>query len=200
MERQVLCLTDAEADCMIKVTTILGAGLVTSEVLSGLGRHSYYLNYDQRRNLQALGWADWIQTFITLALMKISICLFLLRIVDSRRVVRGMYTMIGFVSLFTLVSICLFLGICRPLKSYWDIGVDGVCLSKHQVEMVVLAQGSKHYPFYAFEHVIAHIDIAVLSTISDLVLAALPAIFLRNLQISFRTKVALCMLMGLGVM
>ena len=54
--------------------------------------------------------------------------------------------MIGFVTVFTLVSIFLFLGICRPLKSYWDLGVDGVCLSKHQVESVVLAQGSKSYP------------------------------------------------------
>ena len=40
----------------------------------------------------------------------------------------------------------------------------------------------------------------VLSVISDLVLAALPAIFLRKLQISFRTKLGLCMLMGLGLM
>ena len=40
----------------------------------------------------------------------------------------------------------------------------------------------------------------VLSIISDLICAAFPVLFLRNLQIKMRTKVALCVLMGLGVM
>ena len=121
----------------------MGAGMITAEVLSGLGRHSFYLTANQKRNFHILAWADWIQTFITLALMKISICLFLLRIVNSRNVVRGMYAIMAYVTLFSLVSILLFLGVCRPLKSYWDVGVDGACLSNHQVESIVLAQGSR---------------------------------------------------------
>ena len=76
-------------------------------------------------------------------LTKISICLFLLRIVDSKRVKRGMYTLIGFTVLFTAISVFLFLGVCRPLKAYWDVGVNGACLSNHQVKSVVLAQGSE---------------------------------------------------------
>ncbi|KAL6717791.1 hypothetical protein ACLMJK_003876 [Lecanora helva] len=162
------------------MTTLLGAGLITAEVLSGLGRHEYYLTPSQRSNLQALGWADWIQTFITLALMKISICLFLLRIVETHVVVRSMYAIIAFVTLFTAISVFLFLGVCRPLRSYWTVGVNGVCLSDRQLESVAIAQGT-------------------LSIVSDLILAILPIYFLRNLQISFRTKVGLCALMGLGV-
>ena len=122
---------------------MIGAGLITAEVLNGLGRHEYFLTSAQRRLFQVLGWADWIQTFITLALMKISICLFLLRIVDTKHVVRGVYALISCITLFTAVSVFLFLGVCRPLKAYWDVGVNGVCLSKHQVESIVLAQGSK---------------------------------------------------------
>lgn len=125
------------------MTSVIGAGLVTTEVLNGLGRHEYYLTSAQRRLFQAVGWADWIQTFITLALMKISICLFLLRIVDTKHVVRGMYALMTCITLFTAVSIFLFVGVCRPLKAYWDVGVNGVCLSNHQVESVILAQGSK---------------------------------------------------------
>lgn len=53
-----------------------------------------------------------------------------------------MYSLIGCLILFTSVSVSLFLGVCRPLKAYWDVGVDGVCLSNHRVESVVLAQGS----------------------------------------------------------
>ena len=110
----------------------------------GLGRHEYYLTAAQRRLFQVIGWADWIQTFITLALMKISICLFLLRIGYTRQVARAMYALIAYITIFTAVSVFLFLGVCRPLRAYWDVGVDGVCLSKHQVESIVLAQGSRY--------------------------------------------------------
>ena len=126
-----------------QITSIIGAGLITAQVLNGLGRHEYYLTSAQQRLFQVLGWADWIQTFITLALMKISICLFLLRIVDSKQVVRGMYALITCITLFTAISVFLFLGVCRPLRAYWDVGVNGACLSRHQVESVVLAQGSE---------------------------------------------------------
>lgn len=125
------------------MTSLIGAGLITVEVLNGLGRHEYYLTSTQRRLFQVVGWADWIQTFVTLALMKISICLFLLRIVGTKHVVRGMYVLITGITLFTAMSIFLFLGVCRPLRAYWDVGVDGLCLSNHQVESVALAQGSK---------------------------------------------------------
>lgn len=161
-------------------TTIMGASFVTAEVFNGLGRHEYYLEPSQRRNYQALAWADWVQVFITLLLTKISICLFLLRIVNSSKVTRFMYGLIGFMVLFTAVCVFLFLGICRPLKAYWDVGVQGTCLSDRQVESIVIAQG-------------------VLSIITDLICAALPAIFLRNLQRSLKAKIGLCTLMGLGV-
>lgn len=127
----------------MQFTTIIGAGFVTVGAVNGLGRHEYYLTTSQRRISQAIGWADWIQTFITLALVKISICLFLLRIVESRNVKRGMYALIGFTSLFTAICVFLLLGVCRPLKAYWDVGVDGKCLSSQQVEAVIIAQGSK---------------------------------------------------------
>ncbi|KAL2048398.1 hypothetical protein N7G274_000309 [Stereocaulon virgatum] len=161
-------------------TTLIGAGLVTAEVINGLGRHEYYLTASQRQNFQVLGWADWMQTFITLMFTKISICLFLLRIVDTRNIKFAMYSLIGCLIIFTSVSVSLFLGVCRPLKAYWDVGVDGVCLSNHQVESIVLAQG-------------------ILSAIIDLICAAFPIFFFRNLQVKLRVKVALSLLMGLGV-
>ena len=96
------------------------------------------------RNFQAIGWADWIQTFITLMLTKISICLFLLRIVDAKRFKLALYGLIGFLVVFTAVFIFLFIGICRPLKAYWNIDMeDAVCLSDLQVQNIVIAQGGK---------------------------------------------------------
>jgi len=127
----------------IQFTTVIGAAFVTAGAIDGLGRHEYYLTASQRRVSRVLGWADWIQTFITLALVKISICLFLLRIVESRTLKRGMYALIGFTTLFTAICVFLFLGVCRPLKAHWDVGVDGKCLSNQQIEAVLNSQGSK---------------------------------------------------------
>ena len=52
-----------------------------------------------------------------------------------------MYVLIGFMVLFSSVFVFLFLGICRPLKAYWDVGVSGWCFSNPQVESIVIAQG-----------------------------------------------------------
>lgn len=103
----------------------------------------FYLTASQRRLFGVIGWADWIQSFITLGLTKISICLFLLRIVESKKLVMGLRALIGVTALFTAVCVFLFIGVCRPLKAYWDVGVSGQCLSNPQIEAVVLAQGGK---------------------------------------------------------
>ncbi|KAL8757326.1 MAG: hypothetical protein Q9199_002310 [Rusavskia elegans] len=159
----------------------MGAGLITAEVIAGgLGRHSYYLQPSQRRLFAAVGWSDWIQTFITLMFTKISIALFLLRIVDSRKVRMAMYALIGCLVFFTTIFVCLFLGVCRPLKAYWNVGMEAVCLSDNVFENIVIAQG-------------------VLSIITDLICAAFPVFFLKGLQVSLRTKIGLCLLMGLGL-
>ena len=129
-----------------QITTLMGAALITTEIITGgLGRHSYYLTASQKRIFASVGWADWIQTFITLALMKISICLFLLRLVDGKRYVYALYGLMAFMVLFTSVCVFLFIGVCRPLKAYWDINVPGShCLTDLQVENVVIAQGGTY--------------------------------------------------------
>ncbi|KAL8626497.1 hypothetical protein Q9189_007810 [Teloschistes chrysophthalmus] len=160
-------------------TNLVGLGFVTAEVFDGLGRHMYYLQPDQRRRFQIIGWLDWMQTFITIMFTKISICLFLKRIKNDRTNRIFMYSLIAANVLVTAVICFLFLGMCRPLHAYWDVGVEGKCFSTHQVEAMVAAQGA-------------------FSVLSDLILATMPFFFLRNIQISLRTKILLCVLMGAG--
>ncbi len=126
-----------------QVLTIVGAILILLEVLNGLGRHEYYLTPTQRRHFQKFSWVDWMQTFLTLMLTKISICLFLLRIMVERWLRRPVYALIGILIVFHMTCVFLFLGVCRPLRSYWELGVDGVCLGKGQVERLIIAQGGK---------------------------------------------------------
>ncbi|KAI4196529.1 MAG: hypothetical protein LQ350_006512 [Teloschistes chrysophthalmus] len=122
-------------------TNLVGLGFVTAEVFDGLGRHMYYLQPDQRRRFQIIGWLDWMQTFITIMFTKISICLFLKRIKNDRTNRIFMYSLIAANVLVTAVICFLFL---------------------------------------------------------DLILATMPFFFLRNIQISLRTKILLCVLMGAG--
>ena len=142
-----------------------------------------------------------MQTFLTLMFTKISICLFLLRIMVEKWLRRPVYTLIGVNVAFTATCVSLFWGICRPLNSYWTVGVDGKCLGKGQVERLIIAQGgrsSSHAMRLGLLNVLTMC--VVFSASIDLILASFPIIILRSLQISFRTKIALCLLMGLGVM
>jgi hypothetical protein len=121
----------------------MGSGFVTTGVINGLGRHAYFLTPTQQKNVEALGWTDFVQIFITCMLIKVSICLFLLRIVNTRTVTRAMYALIAAMVSFSMISVFLLLGICRPLGAWWSVSVQGTCLSKHQFMNIIIAHGSR---------------------------------------------------------
>ncbi|KAI4114686.1 MAG: hypothetical protein LQ345_004571 [Seirophora villosa] len=58
--------------------------------------------------------------------------------------------------------------------------MPGKCFSKGQLERIIISQ-------------------AIISIISDFFLSAFPILILRKVKINFRSKVGLCLLMGLGV-
>jgi len=125
------------------ISNLVGLGFVTTEVLrDGLGRHMYYLTAEQRKDFTILGWLDWMQTFITIMFCKISICMFLLRIKNTRVNQTFMYILIALNVILTTVICGLFIGICSPPAAYWTIGLDGVCFSTERVMAFILAQGS----------------------------------------------------------
>lgn len=76
-----------------------------------------------------------MQTFITIMFCKISICMFLLRIKNTRWNVRFMHALIA------VVVVGLFVGICSPPAAYWTIGLNGRCFSNERVMAIVLSQG-----------------------------------------------------------
>ena len=90
-----------------------------------------------------LGWLDWIQTWITLALMKISICFFLLRIVDHKGARRFMHGMIAVLVITTALFCFLFFGTCRPLNAEWTVGKEGKCLGAYREMQIIIAQGGQ---------------------------------------------------------
>lgn len=125
------------------ISNLVGLGFVTTEVANGLGHHMYYLTANQRRRFAIIGWLDWMQTFITIMFCKISICMFLLRIKNTRWNIRFMYALIAANVVVTTVAVGLFIGICSPPAAYWTIGLNGRCFSNERVMAIVIFQGSE---------------------------------------------------------
>ena len=130
---------------------------------------------------------------------KISICMFLLRIKNTRWNRRFMYWIIGLNVAVTIVTVSLFIGICSPPAAYWTVGLNGRCFSNERIMAIVISQGSEQPtpPFGQWNTLMKH---SVFSALSDIVLATTPLIFLKDLHISLHTKICLCILMGAGYM
>ena len=117
-----------------------------------------------------------------IGVVKVSVCLALLRVVERAR--RGitlfLWSLLVFVAVTHLALAMLFFLHCRPLVALWNPEVHGSCLSTHTT---VLA---------------GYVGFAV-DVVTDLVCAGIPVLVIHRLQMSSRTKIALCVLMGLGI-
>ncbi|KAL8812818.1 MAG: hypothetical protein Q9223_002030 [Gallowayella weberi] len=182
-----LCLTknfgwDDGVMVLTQIVNAAGMGFVAAEVSNGLGRRKYYLPAGGYKKFLKYDYLDWIQVFLTLMLSKIAICLFLLRLSSFRTIRLGLHAMIIFLVTSHVPLTFLIIFQCNPISKYWHNPLDGpgTCFTKATVETIIIIQG-------------------VFSIISDFILAAFPIVLLWNVQLSKRTKVGLCLLMGLGV-
>lgn len=160
--------------------TAVGKGFVVTEVSYGLGQHRIDLSVEQYRNFLKYYYLDTAQFFVALATCKISICLFLLRISQFNKLRRMLYGLIGFLVLTHLVLFFLEVFQCSPVDKVWNLDEPGKCFSEQMIMNILIAQ-------------------CVLSFITDFICAAFPIVLLRNLKIKKQSKIALCCLMGLGI-
>ncbi|KAL9058894.1 MAG: hypothetical protein Q9162_001450 [Coniocarpon cinnabarinum] len=68
---------------------------------------------------------------------------------------------------------------CHPIETAWDLKVPGMCFPKSGLIGIIMAQ-------------------AIISIVSDFGLSLYPILILKNLQLTRRNKIGLCILMGLG--
>ena len=129
---------------------------------------------------QKYSFANWIQTFQTLMFTKISICFFLLRIPVQRRYIRPVQAAIVFLVITNIVLTLLWILQCHPVDKAWDKQKPGHCFTDAQKQRIIMAQ-------------------ALISIISDFLLALFPTVLLWKVQIATRVKAGLCILMGLGL-
>lgn len=164
------------------IDAIIGVGFMTKMVRAGAGKHIYCLALG--RIPVAIQWSIYAQIVnnIGIGLVKISVCLCVLRVIDrvGKWLSRFLWVLIAFVTASHFVQVMLFLLQCRPMAAIWDTSIHGQCFSSHVTYLV----GYVGFGLDAF---------------TDLVCAGIPIFVIYRLQMNTRTKVALCCLMGLGV-
>ena len=160
---------------------IIGAGLVFVEVHYGFGRHEVELTRWQYTEFMKYSYGEWIQTFQTLMLTKISICFFLLRIPVQKHLIRPIQGAIIVLVVSNVILTLLWVLQCNPTARAWNKQTPGSCFTDGQLQRIIISQ-------------------ALISIISDFMLALFPIFLLWNVQIAPRIKAGLCALMALGLM
>ena len=128
----------------LQMVNAVGMGFVMLEVDYGLGRHVRYLPADHYEGFLKYNFLDWIQVFVTLALSKISICLFLLRISKFERWRWFLFGLIAFLVATHVPLTLLYIFQCIPLQKNWETvqgTVPGHCMSKKAVQKIIIVQG-----------------------------------------------------------
>jgi len=164
-----------------RIGTVIGTALDFVEIHEGFGRPQYYLNEHQLREFRKYTYGEWLQTFATLMFTKVSICLFLMRIPTTKALIRPLQAAVVALVVSNIIITILWIVQCQPAGGAWDSDVKSKCFSRGQLLRIIIAQ-------------------AVISAVSDFAFAAFPILILWRVQMAVKAKIALCLLMGLGVM
>ena len=101
------------------------------QVQNGGGRHMIYLTLHQIiEAAKFLQLAEILAIFAS-GLTKISICLFVIRIPNSKRLVTSLYVLIGALVVVNLAYAMILCLQCRPIEHLWNPFVHGSCWNKN---------------------------------------------------------------------
>ncbi|CAK7217249.1 hypothetical protein SBRCBS47491_003100 [Sporothrix bragantina] len=94
--------------------------VVIAQVHYGDGRHRAYIDSSDYETANRLGWYALLLFFVATCLMKISICLLLLRIKNERWLRWLIYGMMAGLVVTNGGVVVILLAECRPVDEYWD--------------------------------------------------------------------------------
>lgn len=118
---------------------------------------------------------------MTMMVAKISIAIFLLRIVFERVHKWTLYVAMAVTVIAGLAFFFVTLFQCSPVSYFWIRSQDGHCMDPYIVVVLAMVY-------------------SVLAIISDLTFVILPVFMLWNLRMDRRTKIALVPLLSMGCM
>lgn len=113
------------------------------QVANGLGRHITTLTPGEQSGFEKWTLIAEIQVIIGTCVTKMSVSIFILRILSRTRkyITYLVYALMVIVVVTTLALVITFLLQCRPLNAVYNPRVHGQCYSKHVVFGVAYGQG-----------------------------------------------------------
>ncbi|XPS72488.1 hypothetical protein M3J09_004653 [Ascochyta lentis] len=160
------------------------------EVPLGLGKHLAVVQMDiiNYRELLKVRQVHMICVTVGQCVVKISVSLFLLRLVARRLHVWFLYGVITFLTAFTIVSFCTLMFQCVPIAAAWDT----------RLRPPPIGEGSaKCFSMQTFGRI--GMFNSVINILTDFLLALLPVPLIWQLQLNLRTKISLILVLSLGL-
>jgi hypothetical protein len=114
-------------DYTIAAASLLTIGRVTCQIISvphGNGRHREFLSIEDYQYVNFLTWLTQLFLFPILCLLKISVCLLVLRIKSTKRLRYCLWALIVLLILTTLLPDIVLLAQCDPVSAYWTSQQD----------------------------------------------------------------------------
>lgn len=114
-------------DYTITAATLLALGRIIIQIISvphGNGRHRRMISKSDYQYVNFLTWLTQLFLFPVLCLLKISVCLLVLRIKNTRPLRLGLWTLISALVLTTLLPELVLLAECSPVSAYWTSQSD----------------------------------------------------------------------------
>jgi hypothetical protein len=110
-------------DGAMAVTTVLAVVRMSIQIISvhyGNGKHRGYVSDHDYKIVNKLTWATQVLLFPTICLMKVSICVLILRIKDTRALRYILGAVITGLVLTNFECLLVLLAECSPLDAYWN--------------------------------------------------------------------------------
>nr|KMM63861.1 hypothetical protein CPAG_00215 [Coccidioides posadasii RMSCC 3488] len=167
--------------CFAMVNATAQSVLLTLSVSHGTGRHEYYLIEYDRMLANKFNWISQGLHVMSTNWGKVSVTLFLLRMVDRAKEQRKAFY--GGMVLLTIVNVLCIYSLyrqCDPTPLLWDSSVEGTCWNPSIQRSYAIFQGS----FSAF---------------SDLLLAIYPIFILWKSRTELKLKIGLGCVTALGI-
>jgi hypothetical protein len=109
-------------DYTIAVASLLAIGRVTCQIISvshGNGKHREFIANQDYEYINFLTWLTQLFLFPILCLLKISVCLLVLRIKSTKTLRYCLWSLITLLVLTTLLPDIVLLAECDPVSAYW---------------------------------------------------------------------------------
>jgi len=109
-------------DWCILAATLLSIGRIVCQIISvphGNGRHRQFISTANYQYVNFLTWLTQLFLFPILCLLKVSVCLLVLRIKDTKTLRWGLWSLITLLILTTLLPEIVLLAECNPVSAYW---------------------------------------------------------------------------------